>query len=484
MLTGIEPFNVLPSAVVVCDSFYDDSGFWKDQEDYGTIFSRFTGYMRAQHNVGSGVGLSYLQAGQRFGAQMSFEVVMSIPTFDSGSNNQLSGIRLWIDDNNWFVLGAEINAGNQSAAMFRYKIAGAENVVHFPVHGEDMTRSNLDSHRRRYRIDVLNDHLVIYVNGVKRFDMKTNAATPMLNYYFELVAGTTDNTKAFEVHFRDVECRNGIVSPDTYPARISGTIILSNTNPVDLLFADEISGDFYELVLRADLDEAYTYHACRFDAPATYVDITSKCNDLSTGLAALLASAPSIDNAVVFGASEKFDHIDVYMDGGVSNIDNEFVVKYWNGAAWSALAITDETNGGVAGRTFYENGRISFAPPGNWAPNNVDGVTGYHLWFGLVSAGISIPVATHIQLGLVSHSGFDHAAAFLGTLDVKLFKGFTGIGYTRFYMDAMSYRQCVGERNVEINGWRCDGDAKVTFQLSENPSKPVVIPYYAFTRRL
>jgi hypothetical protein len=307
----------------------------------------------------------------------------------------------------------------------------------------------------------------------------------MLNYYFELVAGTTDDTKAFEAHFRDATYRNGIVTPaEVYPAKVSGSITLSDTTPSELLFADEISGDLYELVLRADLDEAYTYHACRFDAPATYVDITLECNDLSTGLAALLASAPSIDNAVVFGASEKFDHIDVYMDGGVSNIDNEFAVKYWNGAAWSALAITDGTNGGVAGRTFYENGRISFAPPVDWASNDVDGVTGYHLWFGLVAAGVSIPVATHIQLGLVSHSGFDHAAAFLSTLDVKMFKGFTGIGYTRFYMDAMSYRQCVGERNVEINGWRCDGDAKITFQLSETPTKPVVIPYYVFTRRL
>lgn len=485
MLTGIEPFNVLPSAIVANDSFYSDSGLWKAPVVNGTTFTRFAGRMVAQHNIAGGVGLSYLQADQRFGAQMSFEVIMSLYVFDPASTNQISGIRLWVDDDNWFILGAEINAGNQSAAMLRYKIAGAESVTHFPINGADAIRSNLDSVRRRFRIDVLNDHLVIYVNGVKRFDIKTDATAPMLNYYFELVAGTTDDTKAFEAHFRDATYRNGIVTPaEVYPAKVSGSITLSDTTPSELLFADEISGDLYELVLRADLDEAYTYHACRFDAPATYVDITLECNDLSTGLAALLASAPSIDNAVVFGASEKFDHIDVYMDGGVSNIDNEFAVKYWNGAAWSALAITDGTNGGVAGRTFYENGRISFAPPVDWASNDVDGVTGYHLWFGLVAAGVSIPVATHIQLGLVSHSGFDHAAAFLSTLDVKMFKGFTGIGYTRFYMDAMSYRQCVGERNVEINGWRCDGDAKITFQLSETPTKPVVIPYYVFTRRL
>lgn len=484
MITGIEPFNVLPSRVVISDSFNSDSDVWKAPELHGTSFVRSAGYMAASHGIAGGVGISYLQANQRFGAQMSFEVIMSLYAFDPASTNQISGIRLWVDDDNWFVLGAEINAGNQSAAMLRYNIAGSESVVHFPVNGVDATRSNLDSLRRKFRIDVLNDHLVIYVNGIKRFDIKTDAATPMLNYYFELVAGTTDDTKAFEVHFRDATYQNSISIPDTYPAKLGGSITLSDTTPYELIFTDEISGDIYELVLRADLDEAYTYHACRFDAPVTYVDITPECNDLSTGSASLLASTPSVDNAVIFGATEKFDHIDVYMDGGVSNIDNEFAVKYWNGAAWSALAITDGTNGGVAGRTFYENGRISFAAPGDWVSNDVNGVTGYHLWFGLVAAGASVPVATHIQLGLVSHSGFDHAAAFLSTLDVKMFKGFTGIGYTRFYMDAMPYRQCVGERNVEINGWRCDGDAKITFQLSETPTKPVVIPYYVFTRRL
>lgn len=483
MITGIEPFNALPSSIVANDSFYSDSDLWKDPVINGTTFTRSAGWLVAAHDVGGGTGISYLQANQRFGTQMSFEVIMSLYAFDPASNNQISGIRLWVDDDNWFVLGAEINAGNQSAAMLRYKIAGAESVVHFPVNGADATRSNLDAYRRHFRIDVLNDHLVIYVNSVKRFDLKANAV-PLLNYYFELIAGTTDDTKAFQAHFRDVVYRNHITTPEVYPAKTGGSITLSDTTPSELIFTDEISGNLFELVLRADLDEAYINQAWVLDSPATYDDITSECNDLTTGMAVLLPAVPAADDAVILGASEKFDHVDVYMDGGVSNIDNEFDVLYWNGAAWAALAVTDSTNGGVAGRTFYENGRISFAAPGDWAQVAVNGVTNYYISIRVVTPGTSVPIATHIQLGLVSHSGFDHAAAFLSTLDVKMFKGFTGIGYTRFYLDAMSYRQCVGERNVEINGWKCDGDAKITFQLSETPTKPVVIPYYVFTRRL
>ena len=483
MITGIEPFNALPSSIVANDSFYSDSDLWKDPVINGTTFTRSAGWMVAAHGVGGGTGISYLQANQRFGTQMSFEVIMSLYAFDPASNNQISGIRLWVDDDNWFVLGAEINAGNQSAAMLRYKVAGAESVVHFPVNGADTTRSNLDAYRRHFRIDVLNDHLVIYVNSIKRFDLKANAV-PMLNYYFELIAGTTDDTKAFQAHFRDVVYRNHITTPEVYPAKIGGSVTLSNTTPSELIFADEISGNLYELVLRADLDEAYVQQAWMLDSPATYDDITSECNDLTTGMAVLLPAVPAANDAVILGASEKFDHVDVYMDGGVSNLDNEFNVLYWNGATWAVLAVTDGTNGGVAGRTFYENGRISFAPPGDWTAISVNGVSCYYISIHVVTAGSSVPVATHIQLGLVSHSGFDHAAAFLSTLEVKMFKGFTDIGYTRFYMDDMSYRQCVGERNVEINGWRCDGDAKITFQLSETPTKPVVIPYYVFTRRL
>lgn len=483
MITGIEPFNALPSSIVANDSFYSDSDLWKDPIINGTTFTRSAGWMVAAHDVGGGTGISYLQANQRFGTQMSFEVIMSLYAFDPASNNQISGIRLWVDDDNWFVLGAEINAGNQSAAMLRYKIAGAESVVHFPVNGADATRSNLDAYRRHFRIDVLNDHLVIYVNSVKRFDLKANAV-PLLNYYFELIAGTTDDTKAFQAHFRDAVYRNHITTPEVYPAKTGGSITLSDTTPSELIFTDEISGNLFELVLRADLDEAYINQAWVLDSPATYDDITSECNDLTTGMAVLLPAVPAADDAVILGASEKFDHVDVYMDGGVSNIDNEFNVLYWNGASWAALAVTDGTNGGVAGRTFYENGRITFAPPANWTAISVNGVSCYYISIHVVTAGSSVPVATHIQLGLVSHSGFDHAAAFLSTLEVKMFKGFTGIGYTRSYMDAMSYRQCVGERNVEINGWRCDGDAKITFQLSETPTKPVVIPYYVFTRRL
>ena len=206
MLTGIEPFNVLPSAIVANDSFYSDSGLWKAPVVNGTTFTRSAGWMVAGHSVGGGTGISYLQADQRFGAQMSFEAIMTLYVFDPASTNQISGIRLWVDDDNWFILGAEINAGNQSAAMLRYMIDGAENVVHFIVNGADVTRSNLDAYRRHFRIDVLNDHLVIYVNGVKRFDLKTSATTPTINYYFELVAGTTDDTKAFQARTYKCMC--------------------------------------------------------------------------------------------------------------------------------------------------------------------------------------------------------------------------------------------------------------------------------------
>lgn len=63
--------------------------------------------------------------------------------------------------------------------MLRYNIAGSESVVR-AVSSVDAA-SNL-VRCAEFKIDVLNDHLVIYVssNGIKRFDIKTDAATPML----------------------------------------------------------------------------------------------------------------------------------------------------------------------------------------------------------------------------------------------------------------------------------------------------------------
>ncbi len=43
MITGIEPFNVLPSSDTANDSFYSDSDLWKDPVINGTTFTRSAG---------------------------------------------------------------------------------------------------------------------------------------------------------------------------------------------------------------------------------------------------------------------------------------------------------------------------------------------------------------------------------------------------------------------------------------------------------
>lgn len=132
MITGIEPFNALPSSIVANDSFYSDSDLWKDPVINGTTFTRSAGWMVAAHDVGGGTGISYLQANQRFGTQMSFEVIMSLYAFDPASNNQISGIRLWVDDDNWFVLGAEINAETNPQQCLGTKLQEPKVLFIFP----------------------------------------------------------------------------------------------------------------------------------------------------------------------------------------------------------------------------------------------------------------------------------------------------------------------------------------------------------------
>ncbi len=144
--------------------------------------------------------------------------------------------------------------------MLRYKVAGTENVVHFPVHGADTTRSNLDAYRRHFRIDVLNDHLVIYVNSNKRIRSKGKRSSDA-ELLLRIDRWNNRRYQGFSGAFSGRGIRNHITTPEVYPAKIGGSVTLSNTTPSELIFEDEISGNLYELVLRADLDEAYAQQA-------------------------------------------------------------------------------------------------------------------------------------------------------------------------------------------------------------------------------
>lgn len=479
-MNGIDRFAFHPSGIVLFDNFRGAalSSIWGTKTEVGTVIAIGAGYVKFTHAAAAGAGLSILPFGRNFGVQTSFEADIQAVA-GVGMVNLNSGIRVYANTDNWVQVGPYISGAETHAIAITYKIDTVAGSVH-------VLSGAVDDLVRRVRITVLENHVIVYVNGILAYDLEyTDAHRDFVDYAFQLVTGTTAAADVLDVRFSNVKISNKVEDPAPYPARFKGTITLANTTPVNLVFPASENGEIFELVLGANLGEGYMPYAFSLDAAATYADITAACNNLTTGDIALLPAVPANNDAAFFGANEKFWCIDVYMDGGVDNTDNVFSIMYWDGNLWKVIpGITDGTNGGTAGRTFYQNGRIAFAPPADWAAVAVNGVTAYWIKVVVTTFGVDVPAATHIQLGFNAGSYFDHHAAFLSLLMVKMKRNFPTAGYARFYSDAMPYLQCLGERNVDINGWRCSGSVQVSFELSATPAKAVTLEYFGFTRRL
>jgi hypothetical protein len=479
-MNGIDRFSFHPSGIILFDNFRGATldAIWGTPVEVGTLITIGAGYVKFAHAGAAVAGLSILPFGRNFGVQTYFEADIQAVA-GVGMVNLSSGIRLYANVDNWIMIGPYISGAETHAIALNYSVDGVTSSVH-------LLSGAVDDLVRRVRLAVLENHVLVYVNGIRMYDVQfTDLARDFVDYAFQLVTGTTAAADVLDVRFSNIKISNKIEDPEPYPARFKGTISLANTTPVSITFPASENSDIFELVMGANLGEGYMPYAWSLDAAATYDDIAAECNNLTTGDIDLLPDVPANDDAVFFGADEKFWCIDVYMDGGVDNTDNVFDITYWDGSAWTSIpGVTDGTNGGTAGRTFYQNGRIYFSPPADWATVAVNGVTAYWVKIVVTTFGVDIPKATHIQLGFNAGSYFDHHAAFLSTLMVKMKRNFPTAGYARFYSDAMPYLQCLGERNVDINGWRCEGSVQVSFELSATPAKTVTIEYFGFTRRL
>lgn len=478
-MNGIDKFAFNPSGIVLFDGCHGAalSTKWGTKTEVGTLITIGAGYIKFAHAGAAAAGLSILPFGRNFGVQTTFEADVQVVT-GAGEVSINSGLRIYANADNWVQVGPRISGAANNAVAITWQsdgTAGSNLIFSGPV----------DDIVRRLQITVLENHILVYVNGNLAQDIEFNdPARDIVDYVFQLIAGTTDTTDILDIRYSNIKISNIVTEPKWYPNRFKGVLSLADTTPVELTFLGAECGETYELTFAANLGTGYMPYAFTLDGPATFLDVADECNTLDTASVVILPAVPVAGDGIYFGADEKFRCIDVYMDGGVSNTDNDFIFKYWDGSAWSALAPTDGTNGGVTKRTFHENGRIVFAPPVDWATTAVNGVTAYWVFVEIETAGASVPMGTHIQLGFNASSDFDHAAAFLSTLMVKMKRNFPTSGYSRAYSDGMPYAQCIGERNPDINGWRCDGNIKLSFELSETPDKTVLIEYFGFTRRI
>lgn len=94
------------------------------------------------------------------------------------------------------------------------------------------------------------------------------------------------------------------------------------------------------------------------------------------------------------GSNKQFDRIIVDVSSGNSN-SASVTAEYWNGSAWTALTITDGTSS--SGRTFNQDGQITFTLPSNWAINTVNSLSAYFIRLTF-SAGTSAITTVSCQV--------------------------------------------------------------------------------------
>jgi hypothetical protein len=85
------------------------------------------------------------------------------------------------------------------------------------------------------------------------------------------------------------------------------------------------------------------------------------------------------------------------LGASVNNNAATLTVEYWDGGAWAAVSgLSDGTASG--GAPFAQDGNLSFTRPGDWAPNEVDGVT--KLWLRVTtSADLDTVTVNEISIG-------------------------------------------------------------------------------------
>lgn len=478
-----DKFGTTPDGITYFDGFSDAlvSSFWSQVVTGAVTIVESAGKLTINHNAAGAIGSGVLSSVKRFGWQNTISVGIALDTgsLAADGNHAEASLVLYKDDTHYIKFGPyrDTAAAQNSLSCLRYKMtAGAETVLYL---GTDIADTNI----HRYSIVILDDHAVLAIDEKIVYDIETST---FVDYYAQLesvIPAVGDHVHAAFSNFvyaKNIDFLRGLLIPENLKHTFSGNITLANTNASEVTFDAATHGNQFELVLVAALIRGTTPKGVLNDGGA-YTDYTSQCNDMVSGNIVMLPAVPANSDAFIVMATEKFCYIDVYMDGGVANTDNVLAIKYWNGA-WTAIsAVVDGT---FDTQSLGKSGRVSFSPPNDWATSTIDGYTGYAVEFVVTAHGAVQPLATHIQLGLNSSSGFDQVAKEFSDLTFYVKSNIPGIGYQSNPTDTMVYAQSLGHRDISLNGFRCNGDTKIGFQLSDTPSKNVVIPYFGFTRRI
>lgn len=135
------------------------------------------------------------------------------------------------------------------------------------------------------------------------------------------------------------------------------------------------------------VEQADAYAVCYSSVGAAYAVLSNSSSLVGYTLDYQLFSdnPPAANDACYFGAAHPFPELAFDIDIAATYsapIPTGCLWHYWDGAAWQPLTIahdgTDSIGGPPPGTyAFLQDGAISFDPPDDWAPCDVNGTTAY-----------------------------------------------------------------------------------------------------------
>jgi hypothetical protein len=263
---------------------------------------------------------------------------------------------------------------------------------------------------------------------------------------------------------------------------LSGSIALHDTTEHFLTLLSATYGSIFMAYLNFDLVGAQVDACFLYDATGGYTDQTQACRDLTTNDCPIVpAGGAGVGDRIYFGLSLAAWHqLDVYMEGGVANVDNTLVWKGWTGAAWVNLTVTDGT--ALGGFALGKSGRVTWTEA--LALKDVNGTSLFWICAEVTCAGASLPALTRAQ-GVydATATGFDSNAAFLSTLEVKLYRKLGGV-WQVLPFDVAHYTQCILDRNPDISGVEAYGDIRVGLRLTAAPTRNITVPYEGYVKTI
>jgi len=185
------------------------------------------------------------------------------------------------------------------------------------------------------------------------------------------------------------------------------------------------------LVRGQPLSQVWSYD----DSATSYTDNTDNANDAEENDFSPFNATPAVGDILYVGSAYKFLSLQTVLTTVGAGGSAAVTWEYWNGAAWTAMTVTDEVSGAS---TLTASGRFYWSALSNWAKVSVNNSAQYYYVRGrLTGLYTTDPVCREVFMG---QDDVIAQTLSLRSLDVAEY------GRVTFLTNSIPY----GERNVKI----------------------------------